>query len=1315
MSFKRIFYNHKTNKIHHWYLDENGKTRREEFHPEIEYYIKDENSKSNKKDIFGNPVSLQTTKSRYNLKDIQEYETTYEAGLPEDVKFLQKRYGNKELKVQLDKFQIATIDIEVEAKGKFDGADEPIYPINLISMHLSKQDQVYTFGTKPYTGDSDLVKNYRYCTDERTLLVQFIRFFRKAKVDIISGWFCLPENEYVWCDDGICKIKDIDVGTSLKKYGSVDKTYKTGFKDEYSITLSNGYQIASSEDHVFPFYFKNKSSYKNSNSLLEQFSEDHLKNIIKKIDDDDIYMRVEKVKNENDDVIYKNFILKNIDEILKYDHIDFIIKDFDIRNRIINYRKKNNLKMPKRIGSLYWKNAPKFWTYKQYSSLIDKNELIEKIKSDDVVLVINNQIFNFDLNTKISGEDLKYIGYVYTDGHLYMKDKCLITTTINEFNLLGYKNIINKYRKNKYNKMKWKLRDRKDLGISVAPEARLRCYYSKSTFSLLIPMIFNKKFKKELNVSLLSQLSHNQFINFFSGVIDGDGTIGNAEENYNVVSYCDFTDTGIKSMYNLLSWNSVFCYVYKNAISIPCLKFNKKFIKSLNCFHSERNQRIDQLRFYTKKNSISKKIKFFEYDDFFIVKVKKIEKTGRRVEMCDISTSTSYFISNGIKTHNCRLFDMPYIIKRCEILNIKESLSPIGIYREKSKHAGYKIDGGGYEIAGISILDGLDLYKNFEREKRQSYSLNAIGLIEVGEGKLDFEGSINDLWERDWNRYVEYNIQDVLLTKKINDTKRYIELTINFCYQALVPFEKIFTSVNLVTGFMGRYLHNHDMVLPDKAQNIVRGNLDGAFVMANVGMHKYCMSFDVESMYPHMIIRYNISPETLVMYPKDTTGLISTPIEGVYYKKDKVGVLAEVVSNIFNDRKRMKNKWEVCKRLENGMSDEEVAEDWEKPVSLVKELKEESEKEHGNASYYYSQQYIRKILVNSIYGCVSNEHFVFYNLNNARVVTGGGQSLIKFLSKTTNEYFLQNINKIIKKCFPHIKKKISLSKPVCILIDTDSNYLCFEEIIEKLGIEFKDMAEFREWALTINEKFFEPFYEKIMKIYFKKFNIDEIINFKKEKIISNVAVLAKKKYAMKVVDNEGEFYEDPKLSFTGIEIVRTDTPVFCRKYLEDVINEIFNTNDKKQVIDKIRDIHEKYLTVPIDQIALAKGVKNYSKYATEPMSTYIETGLKYPKGCPIHVRASMNYNYFVEKYNLPLMPITNGTKMKYVFVKTNNILRQNVVGFIGNWPKDFDKHFEIDKDMLWFKTFISTMQRFFDVLDWGPVKLETTAFEDLEI
>ena len=234
----------------------------------------------------------------------------------------------------------------------------------------------------------------------------------------------------------------------------------------------------------------------------------------------------------------------------------------------------------------------------------------------------------------------------------------------------------------------------------------------------------------------------------------------------------------------------------------------------------------------------------------------------------DEPTLIRSFITHFRKKHvdiltgwNIMGFDVPYIINRCKRLKIEESLSPLNVYKER-KYGGYHIDGGGYIIAGISILDGLELYKNFVYVKRERYSLQFIGKIEVGEGKKDLEGTVNTAWKQ-WNEFVEYNVQDVNLCRKIEDKKKHIKLTIDFCYQALIPFDRIFSSITLVTGYILRRLHEKNIVFPDRVNTEKNAKFPGAYVMAKPGYYNWVVSFDVASMYPHEILTYNISPETL--------------------------------------------------------------------------------------------------------------------------------------------------------------------------------------------------------------------------------------------------------------------------------------------------------------------------------------------------------------------------------------------------------------------------------------------------------------------
>jgi DNA polymerase elongation subunit (family B) len=477
---------------------------------------------------------------------------------------------------------------------------------------------------------------------------------------------------------------------------------------------------------------------------------------------------------------------------------------------------------------------------------------------------------------------------------------------------------------------------------------------------------------------------------------------------------------------------------------------------------------------------------------------------------------------------------------------------------------------------------------------------------------------------------------------------------------------------------------------------------------------------------------YNISPETLVLNPLNPEEYQKTPLSetktwnttkgdiqvgGVYYRKDRVGVLPSLVSDIFQERKMFKTK----KKIAQSLGDEEILKTF--PQELVQSVIDEN----GTPQYYDSMQYIRKILINSMYGVLGNQYFNFFNINNAMAVTLCGQELIKYLSNTLNQYCRVNWHKVANKIFTDAKDVQPLKNDVVVLIDTDSvdgstnistnlgnvkisdlfekcdhikeydngkyigtydqvitcdslnvnsdrierkqinyvmkhkvkktmfkikysgmlqvlsdkeiiitedhslmvrrdgkiveispknikdndkilikvwenlievdnyivenlgeqeldvydieveenhnffgndilvhnsNYICLDEMIDSLGINFSNNAEFREFTYTMEKKFFKPFFDKILSIYYKKYDIKPIINFKREKIISKKFILAKKKYVDEMVeDDDGNIYDDvPKIHSTGVELVRTDTPIFCRDKIGLVLRRIFASN-----------------------------------------------------------------------------------------------------------------------------------------------------------
>jgi hypothetical protein len=323
--FKRIYYEVSNNTLHHWFYDDEGKSHHEEIHPDIEYYVQDQSKKSDIKDIYGNSVILQTSENIFAMKNIAKLMKTYETDITEEVKFLQKTYCGKELKADIKNFNVCTIDIEVESEGDFPEPEEVKYPINLITVHLSKLNQTTTFGLREYTGNSDTVQNYHYCENENLLIERFIEFFRKNKPDIITGWFCIAEGEFVWLKNKILNIENVVENDILyEDNNNVQVFYNTGMKKNNKIILDNGYEINCSEDHIFPVYFKEKNKYKNSNSILKNYKDENVKNIKEHLKNKDYFVKILIGNNSNKPYTYRQLINDNLEKILKYDCIDII-------------------------------------------------------------------------------------------------------------------------------------------------------------------------------------------------------------------------------------------------------------------------------------------------------------------------------------------------------------------------------------------------------------------------------------------------------------------------------------------------------------------------------------------------------------------------------------------------------------------------------------------------------------------------------------------------------------------------------------------------------------------------------------------------------------------------------------------------------------------------------------------------------------------------------------------------------------------------------------------------------------------------------
>lgn len=617
-------------------------------------------------------------------------------------------------------------------------------------------------------------------------------------------------------------------------------------------------------------------------------------------------------------------------------------------------------------------------------------------------------------------------------------------------------------------------------------------------------------------------------------------------------------------------------------------------------------------------------------------------------------------------------FDIPYIINRCRILDVSGSLSPVGKYYQNQKTLEWS-------VPGISIMDYMQFYLDpkFYQTKLESYSLDYVCNLELGKGKLQYEGSINELYKNDWNKFVDYNIEDSILVKELDDLKKFIELAINLCHNSMIPLDRVFSAVAVIEGQILTYLHEKNMVMPDKKEGICGEELPGAYVESQMGYYEDVISYDFESLYPNMMIHYNISPETLVMHPIDTTGLIKTPLSdefGIYYKSQK-GLLTEIVEKNFKERKQFK----------------------ELKLKYGKEGNKELE------SYYDSQQSIRKVFLNSIYGVLSNEWFHFYNINTAKTVTLSGQHLIKFVRDKINQYFNEYFYKN-PSFFKEIDENNRGDKNRIVNLDTDSLFIAFQDIKKKISPD-KDLLT---WANEFNETFLTPLFNKLLDKYFEKFGVQNRIKFKIEKVCTQMIMLGDKGkiYANKIISDEGKVFPKPVLKVSGFAVRRSTTPSYCRNKLKVMLEEFFLNPVKEHMILKIREARQEFLNTPIEEISTNKKINDYNKYATRDVNYYVEHGIVLEPRTPIHNRAGMVYNTFITKYKLPLQPIKSDSKIRYIYVKPDNEFRTDVIGYIGKCPEQIKNKFKIDYDRQFQLGFIQPMQTIFDALGWGTIEFD---------
>jgi DNA polymerase elongation subunit (family B) len=639
---------------------------------------------------------------------------------------------------------------------------------------------------------------------------------------------------------------------------------------------------------------------------------------------------------------------------------------------------------------------------------------------------------------------------------------------------------------------------------------------------------------------------------------------------------------------------------------------------------------------------------------------------------------------DAITGWNCELYDIPYIAGRIErILGEKEArrLSPWGNIRRKE----LVIKGReqiSYEIAGVSVIDYLDLYKKFTYTNQESYRLDHIAFVELGQKKLDHSefDTFREFYTKNWQKFVDYNIKDVELVDQLEDKMKLIELCITMAYDAKVNYNDVFYQVRTWDAIIYNYLKKRNIVIPPKDKSSKDEKYAGAYVKEPIpGIYDWVVSFDLNSLYPHLIMQYNISPETLLdeKHPQATVDRIleeqinfemykdyAVCANGAMYRKDVRGFLPELMEKMYGDRVIFKKKMIEAKKA------------YEK--TPTKEL----EKEIARCN---NIQMAKKISLNSAYGAIGNQYFRYYKLANAEAITLSGQVSIRWIENKMNIY----LNKILK----------SKNVDYVIASDTDSIYLNLGPLVESV---YKGREKTTESVVSFLDKICRMELEKYIESCYQELATyvnayDQKMQMKRENIADRGIWTAKKRYILNVWDSEGVRYEQPKLKIMGSEAVKSSTPAPCRQMIKDGLK-LLMSGTEDDMIEYIENSRNKFNKLSVEEISFPRTVSDVVKHKAH--STI------YGKATPIHVRGALLYNHFIKEKKLDkkYAYIQNGEKIKFCYLKLPNPIHENVISYIQEFPKELGLDKYIDYELQFNKAFLEPMKVILDAIGWNVEK-----------
>lgn len=641
---------------------------------------------------------------------------------------------------------------------------------------------------------------------------------------------------------------------------------------------------------------------------------------------------------------------------------------------------------------------------------------------------------------------------------------------------------------------------------------------------------------------------------------------------------------------------------------------------------------------------------------------------------------------------NVEYFDIQYIITRMNSLfgdEFARDLSPWRNLRQTGREFFGKMQQT-YQISGVAVVDYMDAFKKFGYKygPQESWKLDHIANVVLGEKKLDYSeyGTLTELYEQNPQLYLDYNLKDTWLIQRFEDETGLLSLVMTVAYGGGVNYNDAFGTVGIWETTMYRRLVKEGRVPPLKEGPGARaGDLVGGYVKdPKVGMHPWVVSFDLNSLYPHLMLQYNMSPETYIEDRREYVSQdmvlsnkfqnddesVSVAANGVCFTNEYKGVIPSIIDEYYGNRSIIKKK---MLGVESAI---EVCQDPAEKANLKRE-----------ANNLHNQQMAIKIAMNSLYGATANIYFLYYINEMAEAITTSGQLSIRWAQRSVNDY----LNKILK-----------TDKDYIIYIDTDSIYVDMAPLVEKgfgtTDVTRKQGEEYLDKVCKLKiEEVIENGYIDLAK---RMGSYRQAMVMKREKITDKTVFIAKKRYIMNTLNSEGVHYETPKISVTGLESVRSSTPEVCRDKLRGSFDVIMN-GDEASVQEFIESFRQEFYQLPPEAIGRNSGTDNIDKYR--------DRGNLYKKGCPMHVRGCILYNHYLNEHGLSkkYTPVQGGDKIKFIYLKTPNPIKENIISFPGVLPTELGLHEYIDYEKQFEKVFLSPLQAILEAVGWSGVKIAT--------